>query len=326
MAAILTGTKAGLDISVVIPVYNEVQNVKPLYYSIKEVIEGLNKVFEIVFIDDGSNDGTCEVLKALADDEPNVKVIRFRRNYGQTAAMAAGFDHASGDIVVTLDGDMQNDPTDIPMLIDKLDDGYDVVSGWRKNRKDNVLIRNIPSIIANKIISKMTGTQLHDYGCSLKVYTKDIAKALSLYGEMHRFIPALASIEGANIVEVPVKHHARKFGESKYNILKTFKVVLDLITVVFFRKFITRPLHMFGRLGMLFFAIGSLAGFYLIIDKFIFGMDIGSRPLLILTVLLVMMGVQLISSGILAEIMIRTYYESQNKTIYRVREIYSKDE
>ncbi|MCK7521175.1 MAG: glycosyltransferase family 2 protein [Ignavibacteriales bacterium] len=274
-----------------------------------------------MLVDDGSVDGTVNVLKEIAKESPDVKVIRFRRNFGQTAAMAAGFDHAKGDIIVTLDGDLQNDPLDIPRIIAKLEEGYDVVSGWRQNRQDDVITRKIPSAIANKIISKMTGTYLHDYGCSLKAYRAEIAKELPMYGELHRFIPALASIEGANIAEIPVMHHARKFGKSKYNILRTFKVILDLINVVFQRKFITRPLHMFGRMGLFSFTAGFINIAFLAFEKIIFSVNIDNRPLLLLGVLLILTGIQLISSGIIAELQIRTYYESQNKSIYRVKEL-----
>ncbi|MDD3013787.1 MAG: glycosyltransferase family 2 protein [Candidatus Gastranaerophilales bacterium] len=312
-----------VEISVIVPIYNEVENIETLSNSLLNVLNGLNKSFEIILIDDGSSDGTCELLKSIAESTPNIKGIRFRRNFGQTAAMAAGFDYASGDIIISLDGDMQNDPADIPRLIAKLEEGYDVVSGWRKNRQDDFLSRKIPSMIANRLISRLTGVHLHDYGCSLKAYRSEIAKDMSLYGEMHRFIPALAGIEGARIIEMPVLHHPRKFGQSKYNILRTFKVILDLMTVVFLRKFMTRPLHMFGRMGLASFFAGFIISAYLAFEKLVFSTQLSNRPLLLLGVLLILTGIQLISTGIIAEIQIRTYYESQNKPIYKVRNIYN---
>ena len=311
-------------ISAIIPVYNEVENIELLCNSLINAFSMLNKSFEIIFVDDGSKDGTHDILRNLSNKYNCVKAVRFRRNYGQTAAMAAGFDYASGEIVISLDGDLQNDPADIPKLVAKLEEGYDVVSGWRKNRQDAFINRKLPSMIANKIISKMTGVHLHDYGCSLKAYRSEIAKELNLYGEMHRFIPALASIEGANIVEMPVNHHARQFGTSKYNILRTFKVILDLLTVVFLRKFMTRPLHVFGRAGLVSLFLGLAVSGYLAIDKIFFMQDIGNRPLLLLGILLILTGFQLLSTGIVAEILIRTYYESQNKPIYKVKEVYSR--
>ena len=315
-----------MEISVVVPVYNEVENIEILAASIINVLTRLNKSFEIIFVDDGSKDGTDKVLKVISEKNPYIKTIKFRRNYGQTAGLAAGFDYAAGEIIITLDGDLQNDPDDIPEMIAKLEEGYDVVSGWRKNRQDDFISRKIPSMIANKIISKLTGVYLNDYGCALKAYRSQIAKEIPLYGELHRFIPALASIEGANIVEIPVNHHARKFGQSKYNILRTFKVILDLMTVVFLRKFMTRPLHVFGRMGLFSFTAGFMISAYLAFEKIIFGVDIGSRPLLLFGVLLILTGIQLISTGIIAEIMIRTYYESQNKAIYKVKEVYGYKE
>jgi glycosyltransferase involved in cell wall biosynthesis len=314
-----------IELSVIVPVYNEEDNVKLLVDKILAVLKNINKKSEVIIIDDGSNDRTADILKEIAKEHKEVKGIIFRRNYGQTAAMSAGFDYAKGDMIITLDGDLQNDPADIPLLISKFNEGYDVVSGWRINRQDKLISRKIPSMIANKIISKFTGVNLHDYGCSLKIYKAEIAKEIMLYGEMHRFIPALAAIEGAKVAEVPVNHHPRIHGKSKYNILRTFKVILDLMTVVFWRKFITRPLHIFGRLGLASFACGFLISLYLACIKLFSGVQIGNRPLLILGVLLILTGVQLISTGIVAEIAIRTYYESQKKSIYKVREILNKD-
>ncbi len=313
-----------VEVSVVIPVYNEVENVKLLADSILRVMTGLGRTFEIIFVDDGSRDGTHQALRGLADEDPRIKAVRLRKNYGQTAGLAAGFWYANGDIIVTLDGDLQNDPTDIPKLIAKLEEGYDLVSGWRKDREDNFIKRTLPSKIANKLISSVSGVSLHDYGCSLKAYRSEIAKALQLYGEMHRFIPALAGIEGARITELPVMHHPRKFGKSKYNISRTFRVILDLMTVVFLRKFMTRPLHVFGGLGLVSFSLGFLVCAYLAVDKVFFGNPIPlmDRPLLDLGVLLIVTGVQLLSTGIIAEVLIRTYFESQDKAIFRVKERY----
>lgn len=312
------------DISVVVPVYNEVENVGLLAEKIMTAMSVLGKNYEIVFVDDGSSDGTDVALKELAIKHPFIKVVKFRRNFGQTPAMAAGFDYASGEIIVTMDGDLQNDPADVGRIIEELENGgYDVVSGWRKDRKDAVVSRKIPSMIANRIISRMTGVSLHDYGCSLKAYRKEIAKELPMYGELHRFIPALAAIEGAKIKEMPVNHHARQFGQSKYNILRTFKVILDLMTVVFLRKFMTRPLHVFGRMGLLSLFVGGCISMYLALDKIILGDSIGNRPLLLLGAILIISGIQLISTGIIGEILIRTYYESQGKKIYKVKEVHN---
>lgn len=312
-----------IDLSIVVPIFNEKENVKLLADAILNIVKDLNKSFEVILVDDGSTDGTTDLLKEISENTKFIKTISFRRNYGQTAAMAAGFDMAKGDIIITMDGDLQNDPQDIPNLIEKIEEGYDVVSGWRKHRQDDLISRKIPSMIANKLISKMTGVRLHDYGCSLKAYRANIAKEISLYGELHRFIPALAGIEGARIMEIPVNHHSRKFGQSKYNILRTFKVMLDLMTVVFLRKFMTRPLHVFGRIGLFGFFLGVIINIYLVFDKLVLGQDIGNRPLLFLGVLLILAGIQLISSGIIAEILIRTYYESQSKAIYKIRDIFN---
>jgi len=316
--------KSKLDrpyISVIVPIYNENENLKLLSDSLTSILNGTGKKYEIIFVDDGSSDGSFQLLKTIADDNPFIRAIRFRRNFGQTAAMSAGFDYACGEVIITMDGDLQNDPADIPRILTKLEEGYDVVSGWRKNRQDDFISRKLPSMIANKLISLMTGVRLHDYGCSLKAYRADIAKEVNLYGELHRFIPALAGIEGANVIEMPVMHHARRFGSSKYNILRTFKVILDLITVVFIRKFMTRPLHMFGRAGMFSFAAGLLICGTLAYQKIAYSMQLSNRPMLLFGVLLILSGIQWINTGIIAELQIRTYYESQNKSIYKIREL-----
>ena len=258
------------EISVVIPVFNEVENIKPITASLLDILSPLNRSFEIIFVDDGSFDGTYKAIKTVLEENPYIKLIRLRRNYGQTAAVSAGFDHANGEIIITMDGDLQNDPADIPRLIEKIEEGYDVVSGWRKNRRDDFISRKIPSLLANKLVSKMSGLRLHDYGCSLKAYRYKIAKEVALYGELHRFIPILAYIEGASIIEIPVNHNARRFGKSKYNIFRAFKVVLDLMTLIFLEKFMTRPLHIFGRIGLFSFFAGLIINLYLVFQKIVF--------------------------------------------------------
>ncbi|CDN12693.1 Glycosyl transferase, family 2 [Richelia intracellularis] len=275
----------------------------------------------MIYVDDGSQDGSVELLKHLVTIYPQIQAIILRRNYGQTAAMAAGFKYSQGKNIITLDGDLQNDPTDIPMLIDKLNEGYDLVSGWRKNRQDAALTRLLPSKIANWLIGKITGVKLHDYGCSLKAYRSELVADMNLYGELHRFLPALAFIEGARITELPVNHHKRQYGHSKYGLGRTIRVVLDLVTVFFIKKFLTRPMHVFGTLGIISLFVGTGLGLYLTFLKFALNQAIGERPLLTLTVLLILTGVQLFSFGLLGELLMRTYHESQGKPIYRVREV-----
>jgi glycosyltransferase involved in cell wall biosynthesis len=310
-----------MDLSLIIPVYNEAQNLRPLYEQLKAALEATAAQYEIIAIDDGSRDDSFAILKELHEKDPSLKVIRFRRNYGQTAAFAAGFDLAQGDVVVTLDADLQNDPADIPLLLDKMAEGYDVVSGWRVERRDAFLTRRLPSMIANWLISTVTGVHLHDYGCSLKAYRKEVVKGVQLYGELHRFIPALSSWMGVEVAEIPVQHHARRFGSSKYGISRTIRVILDLITVRFLLSYSTRPIQIFGGLGLLSFGVGALLGVYLTYVKLVLGQDIGSRPLLLLAVLLMLVGVQLVSMGLLGELVVRTYYEAQGKPIYTVREV-----
>lgn len=310
------------EISIVIPIYNEYENLPKLAGAILGVMDNMNRSYEVLLVDDGSKDGSSELLKQICEKYEHFKGFKFRKNFGQTPAMACGFDHAQGDIIVAMDGDMQNDPKDIPKVIEKLEEGYDVVNGWRKNRQDRFIDRKLPSMIANWLIGQATGVKLHDYGCSLKAYRSDTIKLVNLYGEMHRFIPALASIEGAEITEIAVDHHPRTFGKSKYNIMRTFKVILDLLTVIFLKKFFTRPLHMFGRAGLIAFFLGFLVCGYLSVVKIAYGVTIGDRPLLLLGVLLIIMGFQLISTGILAEMQTRIYYETQKKPIYRIKEIY----
>ncbi len=308
------------SVSIVIPVFEEEESIPFLYKSIKEVMDALPNKYEVLFVDDGSKDGTMKVLEELHEQDKNVVVVSFRRNFGQTAAMAAGFEYAQGDIIITMDADLQNDPADIPKLLEKIKT-CDVVSGWRKNRKDKFISRRLPSMLANGLISWVTGVRLHDYGCTLKAYRKEVIKNVKLYGEMHRFIPALASWVGAAIEEVETVHHARRFGSSKYGISRTIRVILDLITVKFLQSFSTRPIHAFGGLGMGMGFAGFLIGIYLSIVKVFFGQNIGTRPLLFLGVLLIILGVQLVIMGLLGEMLARVYHESQGKPIFTVRKV-----
>lgn len=317
----VSSTPLPLQVSVVIPVYNEVESVPRLVEAIAQVLQTEQLGYEIIAVDDGSTDGTTALLKRLAQERMDLRAVLLRRNYGQTAAMSAGFHHAKAPVIVTLDGDLQNDPTDIPKLLAKLDEGYDLVSGWRKNRQDAALTRLLPSKLANGLISKVTGVPLHDYGCSLKAYRAELLADMNLYGELHRFLPALAFIEGAKIVELPVSHHARQFGTSKYGLSRTFRVLMDLLTIYFMKRFLTRPMHAFGWFGLVSTAIGLAIGLHLTYVKLVFGESIGNRPLLTLAVLLVLAGLELFCFGLLAELMMRTYHESQGRTIYRVREV-----
>lgn len=313
-----------LDLSVVVPIYNEVKSIETLVQAIADAVRDTQLSYEIICVDDGSKDGSTQALIDLACRRVDLKAVILRRNYGQTPAMAAGFESAMGKVIVTLDGDLQNDPADIPMLLAKLNEGYDLVSGWRKNRQDAALTRLLPSKIANIIIARVTGVKLHDYGCSLKAYRSELIADMNLYGELHRFLPALAYIEGARITEVPVRHHARRFGESKYGLGRTIRVVMDLMTVFFMKKFLTRPMHVFGLGGVISLAAGIGMGCYLTIIKLFFNQNIGDRPLLILAVLLILTGVQLFCFGLVTELLMRTYHESQRRPIYRIREVFGK--
>ena len=310
-----------LAISIVVPIYNEVESLPRLIAAIDTNMADLGLTYELICVDDGSSDGSTELLKQQAEINPNLKAIVLRRNYGQTAAMAAGFKYSQGQVIITLDGDLQNDPQDIALLLRELGKGYDVVSGWRKNRQDDKLSRLLPSRIANWLISKMTGMQLHDYGCSLKAYRTELIADMNLYGELHRFLPALAFIEGAKITEIPVNHHARRFGQSKYGLDRTFRVVMDLLTISFIKKFLTRPMHVFGLLGISAFGVGIVVGAYLSFIRLVLGQEIAARPLLTLAVLMTLTGIQLFCFGLLAELSMRTYHESQDRPIYRVREV-----
>lgn len=305
-------------LSLIVPIMDEEENIEPLFKAVRESLEGID--YEFILVDDGSTDKSVERMKALAD--VRTKIVIFNRNFGQTTAMAAGIHEANGELIATIDGDLQNDPSDIPMMINKLEsENWDVVAGRRLKRQDGMFLRKIPSKIANYIIRKSTGVYLNDYGCTLKVYRKDIAKNLGLYGELHRFIPVLAKMQGANIVEVDVKHHPRIHGVSKYGLGRTFKVLSDLLLMLFMKKYRTRPMHLFGGLGLTSFALGFVINFYLLFLKLL-GHDIGNRPLLTLGIVLLIAGIQLITTGFIAELIMRTYYESQDKTPYAIREVF----
>jgi len=309
------------DLSVVIPVHNEAPNIDQLYQELHQILSSSGHDYELVFVDDGSNDTTLDQLKKLRATDSRIKIIRFRRNFGQTAAFAAGFAYASGAVIVTMDGDLQNDPADIPRLIDRLEDGYDVVCGWRRPRRDAWLTRRLPSMVANWLISWSTGVRLHDYGCSLKVFRVEVVKALKLYGEMHRFIPVLASELGVRIHETVVNHRPRLWGRSKYGLSRSVRVVLDLITVKFLVSYSTRPLQIFGLLGLLMGGLGLSVTSWLVYVKVFGNQDIGDRPLLLFGILLIFTGVQFGTLGLLAELQARTYRESQDKPTYAIREI-----
>lgn len=310
------------EISVVIPIHNEAPNVRPLYDELMTTLGATGRRFEVIVVDDGSTDDSFAQLAALQAADPRLRVIRFRRNFGQTAAFAAGFAHARGRLVVTSDGDLQNDPRDIERMVQLADRGeFDIVCGWRKDRKDTFVNRRLPSMVANWIISRATGVALHDYGCSLKVFRAEVVKSLRLYGEMHRFLPAIASEQGVRITEVEVNHRARQAGATKYGISRTVRVVLDLATVKFLLSYSTRPLQIFGLLGLVAGGLGALVTGYLGWVRLVLHQPIADRPLLLLGVLLVFTGVQLVTFGLLAELMARTYYESQNKPTYVIREI-----
>jgi glycosyltransferase involved in cell wall biosynthesis len=309
------------EISVVIPLYNEEESIPHLYAALTDAMDAHGRPYEIIIVDDGSKDKSFAMLRDLALQDARLKVVRLRRNFGQTAAFSAGFDRARGEVIITMDADLQNDPHDVPLLMAKIDEGYDIVSGWRKDRHDRFLDRKLPSMIANRLISNVTDVKLHDYGCSLKAYRRDVLQHVHLYGELHRFIPALASQVGGTVTEVPVSHRARQYGRSKYGISRTVRVMLDLITVWFLGGYGTRPIHVFGTLGLIMAGVGVLLGLYLTLVKLVEHVNIGGRPMLLLAVLLVVIGAQLVTMGLLAEINIRTYYESQGKPIYVVREV-----
>jgi len=309
------------ELSLVIPVMNEEDNIKPLLEAVRDALQDFD--YEVILVDDGSTDATRRRIVEYGDDR--TVLVELRKNYGQSTAMTAGIDHANGKYVALLDGDLQNDPTDIPFMVDLLKrEDWDVVAGNRKNRKDGMVLRKIPSKIANAMIRRMTGVYIKDYGCTLKIFKKEIAEDLGLYGELHRFIPVLAKLQGARITQVDVKHHPRKFGKSKYGIGRTFRVLSDLVLMVFFRRYMQKPMHLFGTLGFISLGLGILINAYLLFLK-ILGHDIWGKPILILGLIFLLGGIQLITIGILAEIAVRTYYESQSKKTYQVRKVYQKE-
>jgi len=310
------------ELSIVIPLLDEQDNLRTLHERLTQALTDTRMSYEIIYVDDGSRDNSFNLLRDLANQGSNerVKVIKFRRNYGQTAAISAGIHHAQGEVIITMDADLQNDPRDTPRLLAKLAEGYDVVSGWRKNRKDKLLTRKIPSWMANRLISDITGVALHDYGCTLKAYRAGLLKSVRLYGEMHRFIPAYAALEGARVTEIVVGHHARKAGKSKYTLARTFKVLLDLLVVKFLSSYATKPIHLFGGLGVLSCLGGILAGAATLYDKFVNDVYVHRNPLILAAVFLFLLGTQFIMMGLLAELMVRTYHESQNKPTYAIAE------
>lgn len=308
------------ELSLFLPVLNEEENLRPMHAKISEALETLGKTAEVIYIDDGSTDKSLQVLREIAATDERVRVISLRRNYGQTAAMAAGIDTAKGEILIPMDADLQNDPNDIKRLLDKLDEGFDVVSGWRKNRQDKLITRKIPSWIANSIISKIGGVQLHDYGCSLKAYRRDVIQDVKLYGEMHRFIPIYASWAGGKVAEIPVEHYPRTMGKSKYGLSRTIKVIFDLITIKFLAAYQTKPLYVFGSFGLIAFVISIVAGLWAFVLKFIYGVSFILTPLPLIAIVLLAISVQFFLMGLLAELLVRTYHESQDKAIYSVRE------
>ena len=308
------------ELSLFLPVLDEEENLRPMHAKIAAALDALGKTAEVIYVDDGSTDNSLAILREIAAADDRVRVISLRRNYGQTAAMSAGIDAAKGDILIPMDADLQNDPADISRLLNKLDEGYDVVSGWRKNRQDKLISRKIPSQIANRIISWIGGVHLHDYGCSLKAYRRDVIQDVRLYGEMHRFIPIYASWAGARVAEIPVDHHARTMGKSKYGISRTIKVVFDLITIKFMAEYHTKPIYVFGTFGMLAFFISIIAGVWAVVLKIFYATSFILTPLPIITVVMLAISVQFFLMGLLAELLVRTYHESQDKAIYAVRE------
>lgn len=318
-------TETSPELSLFLPVLNEEENLRPMHSKIAEALRSLGKTAEIIYVDDGSTDRSLEILKEIAAGDARVRVISLRRNYGQTAAMSAGIDAAKGSILIPMDADLQNDPNDIKRLLDKLNEGYDVVSGWRKNRKDKLFMRKIPSWIANSIISKIGGVPLHDYGCSLKAYRRDVLQDVKLYGEMHRFIPIYASWAGARVTEIPVEHHARIGGVSKYGISRTIKVVFDLMTIKFMASYQTKPIYVFGTFGLIAFVLSILAGVWAFVLKFVYGVSFILTPLPVISIVLFAISMQFFLMGLLAEMLVRTYHESQDKAIYAVREKFGFD-
>jgi len=325
-AAIASASVRGVvDLSIVVPVFNERESIAELLQTLTSTLPSLGRSYEVLVVDDGSTDGTDRVLDELAARDPQLKVIQLRRNFGQTAAMAAGFDHSRGDVVIPMDGDLQNDPADIPRLLDKLEEGYDLVSGWRRDRSDS-FVRTFPSRMANWLIGRVTGLRLHDYGCTMKAYRRELVKEIRLYGEMHRFLPALAHLMGARVAEIPVHHRPRRFGRSKYGLARTLKVVLDLVTVRFLSSHGTKPIYVFGGSGVLLCIAGVVAGAFSLYERLARGIYVHRNPLILLAVFLFLLGFSFVLMGLLAELIIRTYHESQAKPIYWVRHVRNLDE
>ena len=314
--------KPTLDLSIVLPVYNEEENILEMHKEIAAVLDTLDQKSEIIYVDDGSRDKTLDILKEIQESDQRVVVAEFRRNFGQTAAMACGFDLARGEVVISMDADRQNDPKDIPKFLEKLEEGYDLVSGWRYDRQDGFLLRRLPSIIANRLISYATDVNLHDYGCTLKAFRYEVIKKVSLYGEMHRFIPAIANGVGVKVAEIKVNHRPRVAGVSKYGISRTFRVILDLITVKFLLSYSSKPMQFFGSIGLVSGALGFLISLFLTVQKFTMSIPMSDRPMLLLGILLIFIGLQFITVGLLAELMTRTYHEAQNKPVYNIRNLY----
>jgi glycosyltransferase involved in cell wall biosynthesis len=318
--------ETAVSVSIVIPLLNEAESLPELYEQLRPVMDNLDRNSELILVDDGSTDNSFEILRKLQQADSRLRLIKLRRNFGQTAAFTAGFDLSQGDIIITMDADLQNDPRDIPMLLAKIDEGYDIVSGWRVDRQDKWLTRRVPSKIANRLISRLAGVELHDYGCSLKAYRREVLDMTHLYGEMHRFIPALASWIGVQVAEVPVNHAARQYGRSKYGLSRTLRVILDLMTVKFLLDYATRPMQIFGLLGLVSLTAGGGIAAYLSIVRLFFSQPIADRPLLLLAVVMIVIGVQLLIMGLLGELLVRTYHETQNKPIYVVREVVADTE
>lgn len=311
-----------MDLSIVVPVYNEEENIPLLYQAITAAVAPLGREWEVILVDDGSQDGSLKALEALAEkDAEHVRIIALRRNFGQTAAIAAGIDHASGDVVVLMDADLQNDPADIPLMLEKIAEGYDVVSGWRKDRKDDFATRTLPSRLANGLISSVTGVHLHDYGCTLKAYRREVLTGFKLYGEMHRFIPVYASSVGARIIELPVRHHPRRFGKAKYGLERTAKVILDLFTVKFLSSYANKPIYLFGGTGIGLMSLAGIGLLYLFIRRVFFGVSVLGSPLFQMSTMIFILGFQSILMGLIAELLVRTYHESQGKPTYTIRKL-----
>jgi len=310
-----------MNLSLVIPIYNEEESLPLLFDAIHNALDSLPSTWDVILVDDGSRDKSLDVLRDLAKKDPeHIRVVAFRRNFGQTAAIAAGIDHAKGEIIVLLDADLQNDPADIPMMLSKLDEGYDVVSGWRVNRQDTFITRTLPSRMANGLISRVTGVELHDYGCTLKAYRREVLTGFRLYGEMHRFIPVFAHAVGARIIEVPVNHHPRQFGEAKYGLERTFKVLLDLFTVKFLLSYSSKPIYLFGGTGIGIIALSAALLIFLAIRRLFYGISVFGSPLFPISAMFFIMGFQSILMGLIAELQVRTYHESQHKPTYTLRE------